>query len=291
MAVKFFGQYLIEQGVITHSALLEAIKLQDATNRKIGEVVAEMGLMSQADIARVHQAQRNEDVRFGDKAVEMGFLSEEQLQQALTRQRNSHLYIGEALVKTGGLKEEQLGEYLERFKKDQQPYLVDKVEIPAEVVNQPVWEMVADLTYKMLSRVANMEIRPGSCQLIDKLPARTMVAEIGFSGHISARYLLSVSPNSRAIIARAILQDEDIDNEPGEVLDDSVMEFINIVCGNIAAKAAQFGYQVEIAPPGLNPAAPDGIAVPDGHTGLMFPIYLSDGEIFELAIFISNNTA
>lgn len=290
MAVKFFGQYLIEQGVITHSALLKAIKLQEISNRKIGEVVYEMGLMSQVDIARVHQSQRSEDVRFGDKAVELGLISEGQLQQALTKQRNSHLYIGEALVKTGSLSEEDLAIYLERFKKDQQPYLVDRVEIPAAVANQSVWEMVADLTYKMLARVANMSIRPGECQLIESLPERTMVAEIGFSGHISARYLMSVSPNSRKIIARAILQEEDIDNEPGEVLDDSVMEFINIICGNIAAKAAQFGFQVEIEPPGLNPEAAKGIKVPTDHTGLMFPIYLSDGEIFELAVFISNNS-
>lgn len=288
MAVKFFGQFLIEQGAINHSTLLKAIELQESTNRKIGEVLIEMGLMTQLEIAKVHQSQRSEDVRFGDKAVEMGFLTQEELQQALTRQKNSHIYIGEALIKVGGITKNDLDHYLEMFKKDQQPYMVDKIEIPAEIANLSIWEMVADLTYKMLSRVADMSFRPGACRIIEALPTRTMVAEIGFSGSLSARYLMTVSPNSRKVIARAILQEEDVDNEPIEVLDDSVMEFVNIVCGNIAAKAAQSGLQLEISPPGVHLQSNDDILVPDAHTGLMFPIYLNDGEIFELAIFINN---
>lgn len=289
MPVKFFGQFLIERRAINRSTLLKAIDLQESSNLKIGEVVFEMGLMSQIDIAKVHQTQRREDVRFGDKSIELGYLTTEQLQQALTKQRNSHLYIGEALIKIGGLSKKDLESNLELFKKDQQPYMVEKIEIPAEVSDQPIWELVADLTYKMLARVAGMSFRPGACQVIESLPARTLVAEMGFAGSVSARYLLTVSPNSRMVIARAILQEEDIDNEPIEVLDDSVMEFINIICGNIAAKAAQYGTQIDISPPGLHPEADSGITVPENHTGLMFPIYLSDGEIFELAVFINND--
>ncbi|MCF6178265.1 MAG: chemotaxis protein CheX [Geopsychrobacter sp.] len=286
MAVKFFGQFLIEQNAITHSALLRAIELQEDTNLKIGKIGHEMGLMSQVQIAKVNQAQRNEDTRFGDKAVALGFLSAAQLQQALTKQKNTHIYLGEALVKTGGLKEADLKIYLNRFKEDQRPYMVDKIEIPAGVAHQPIWEMVADLTNKMLVRIASMSIRPGACQIIEELPARTLVAEIGFSGSVSARYLLTASPTTRKIIARAILQEDDIEGEPVEMLDDSVMEFINIVCGNIAAKAAQLGFQIDITPPKTHPPQMTGLAVPEKHTGLMFPIYLSDGEIFELAIFI-----
>ncbi len=289
MAVKFFGQFLIEQGAINHLSLLKAISLQEETNRKIGAVVYEMEMMSQVNIAKVHQSQRNADTRFGDKAVEMGFLTHEQLQQALVRQRNSHIYIGEALVKVGALSKEGLERYLLKFKEDQKPYAVEKVEIPKGISNQEIWEMVADLTKKMLVRVADISFRPGPCQIIDNLPSRTMVAEIGFSGSVSARYLLTSSQNSRNFIARAILQEDDIEHEPIAILDDSVMEFINIVCGNIAAKAAQSGFQINISPPKTHQQSEHGIAVPEKHTGLMFPIYLSDGEVFELAIFVKDD--
>ena len=169
--------------------------------------------MTQVEIAKVHQSQPNEDTRFGDKAVEMGFLTEDQLQQALTRQRNCHIYIGEALIKTGGLEKESLDRYLVQFKSDQQPNMVDKIALPAGITNQPIWEMMADLTNKMLTRVAGMSFKPGDCEVIAKLPTRNMVAEIGFSGNVSARYLLTTTPSSRKIIARSILQEEDIDSD------------------------------------------------------------------------------
>ncbi len=285
MAVKFFGQFLVEQDLISAADLLKAIELQESTNRKIGELVCDLGLMTPGQVDQVHQVQRHEDIRFGDKAIELGFLTEEQLQQALTLQRNSHLYIGEALVKTGAFAEKELDDYLERFHRDQQPYRTGKIELPDEVGHQPVWELVADLTYKMLIRVANINYHPDNCRLVDQLPPRPLVAQIHFNGDLDAQYLLSASPNSRRLIARSILQQEDIDDETTEILDDAVLEFANIACGNIAAKAAQFGFQLDITPPAIHPQATTGICVPDDHIGLLFPIHMSDGEQFELAIF------
>lgn len=135
-------------------------------------------------------------------------------------------------MNTGALPEAELANLFARFKPDQQPCLVDKVEIPPNISNRSIWAMVAGLIYKMLTRVADKEIRSGECRLIKKMPSRTMVAEIGFSGSISARYLFSVTPNNRQVIARAILQKGDVE--------------------------------------------------------LLFPILLSDGEVLELAIFISD---
>lgn len=289
MAVKFFGQFLIEKGAVTRMALLQAVDLQEKTNLKFGEMVIEMSLMTVADVARVHQAQRSEDLHFGDMAVKLGVISDDQVQQVLTRQRNSHLYIGEALIKVGALSEQELENYLQEFKQDQLAYVSEKVEIPAGVPHQPIWEMVADLTYKMLTRVAGISFRPGPCTIIKKLPRRPIIAEMGFSGSVSARYLLSVSESTRNLVAKAILDEESVENESIEVLDDSVKEFINIVCGNIAAKAAQLGHSIDITPPEMRTDSNTGINVPQDHTGLMFPIYLSDGEVFELTIFVPEN--
>lgn len=286
MAVKFFGQFLIEEGAITRQSLLQAIDLQEKTNLKFGDMVIEMSLMTTAEAARVHRAQRSEDLLFGDMAVKLGYLTDDQVQQVLSRQRNNHLYIGEALIKVGALSEAGLETYLQQFKQDQVPYISEKIEIPAAVPHRPIWEMVADLTYKMLTRVAGMSFRTGPCTVIDKLPKRPIIAEMGFSGEVSARYLLSVSESTRNLVAKAILNEETVENEDVEILDDSVKEFVNIVCGNIVAKAAQLGHSIDITPPEMRQDGASGVDVPMGHTGLMFPIYLTDGEVFELTIFI-----
>ena len=288
MAVKFFGQFLIEKGAVTRTELLKAIDLQERTNLKFGELVVEMGMMTAVDIARVNEAQRHEDMHFGDMAVKLGILTEDQVQQVLTRQRNNHLYIGEALVQVGALQPDEVEKYLKEFKEDQLAYIAEKIEIPAGVPHPPIWEMVADLTYKMLTRVAGISFRPGPCAVVEKLPQRPIIAEMGFSGSVSACYVLSVSENLRSMVAKAILDEESVDNEPIEVLDDSVKEFINIVCGNISAKASQLGHSINITTPELRNGNDGNLEVPADHTGLMFPIYLSDGEVFELTIFVAH---
>ena len=97
MAVKFFGQYLVEKGIVTRDALVQAIELQENRNLKLGEMTVAMGCCSQADIDRAHQHQLTKDMKLGDLLVELGILTLNQLKDVLVRQKNSHLYIGEAL--------------------------------------------------------------------------------------------------------------------------------------------------------------------------------------------------
>ena len=285
MAVKFFGQFLVEKGLVTREKLLEAIELQDRTNLKFGEMALTMGLINDADVERVHDAQRSEDLRFGDMTVKLGILSEEHMKQVLTRQKNNHLYIGEALVQVGALQQDQVPGLLDQFKADQAPYMVDRVEIPAGVPDAEVWEMAADLTYKMLTRVANLEFRPAPCQMVDSLPSADVVAAMDFSGSVTARYLIAVPSKVQTEIAKAILKEEDVSTEPKEVLDDTVMEFINIVCGNIAAKGAQLGRTMEISPPWLI-EKPNELSVPEGQVGLLLPVHLASGGQAAVALFI-----
>jgi CheY-specific phosphatase CheX len=278
MAVKFFGQFLVEKGHITSAALLKAIALQESANLKFGEMALSMGLITSADIDRVHDAQRKEDLQFGDMCVKMGILSTKQLQEVLTKQKNSHLYIGEALVKVGAVCADDLSKYLEAFKVDQAPYMVDKVSIPAGVPDPSLWELAADLTYKMLTRVANLTVRQGKCLLVQRFEANDTVVAIQISGSARAWFMLSVSTDVRSAIARALLKSDDVSGESEDMLNDTVMEFANIVCGNFAAKAAQMGKTLEISPPEI---LNDIGIVPmhAGDKGLLFPVYIADGLI------------
>lgn len=277
MAVKFFGQFLVEQGVISRETLLKAIELQESTNKSIGDIAIEMKLMTQADVEQVNLAQRTEDLRFGDMAVKLGFLTADTLQQALRKQSDSHLYIGKAIILVGGLTEEQLEKYLGDFKADQSQYATDRVQLPAGVKQQPLWEMMADLSYKMLTRVARLTFRPVPCELINRLTSSHIVAAMDFTGDIRCRYVFSASEDIQIQIAKAILSQEDVSHEPKEVLDDTLMEFINVVCGNIVAKSVQLGIKLDILPPELLESK-DGIEIPAGYTALNFPICLASGN-------------
>lgn len=288
MAVKFFGQFLVEQSIVSRDALIKAIDLQDQKNLKLGEMAVDMGFITQADIERAHNAQMSKDMRLGDLLVEMGFLTLTQLNDVITRQKNTHLYIGEALVQIGALNSESLQKHLADFKADQAQYVSDRIELPVELANGKIWEMTADLTYKMITRVLDLQFRPGKCLVAEVLPPNFMMAAMDFSGDVEARYLVSVSEGLQKSVAKAILHEESVDGEPVEVLEDTVMEFVNVVCGNVAAKASQSGVIMNINPPvTIHPPA-TGLPVPEGHTALCFPIHIEDGEKMDLILLIKN---
>lgn len=282
MPVKFFGQYLREQGAVTREGLLKAIALQDSVNLKFGDMARTMGLLTDADIERVHDAQRTKDLQFGDLCLSLGILTREQMDQVLARQKSTHMYIGEALVKVGAVPEAELARHLEAFKADQAPYRVEAVAIPNGVPHAGLWEITADLTYKMFSRVINLTFRRGACAAISSMAANDVVVSMGLRGPVNARYVLSVSPGVRDQIARTMLKESDVSAEAYEVLVDAVMEFMNIICGNIAARAAQPGRLIEITPPEIVRAP---LSVTAGGTALLFPLHTAEERV-EAAVFI-----
>ena len=287
MAVKFFGQYLVEKGIVSSETLLKAIELQESTNLSFGETAIAMQLMNTADVERVNMAQRGEDLRFGDMAVKLGILSEEQVRHVLTRQKNDHIYIGESLVRVGGLTPGELEIRLGEFKAEQALYATDKVAIPAGAPFPQFLEIAADLTYKMLTRVALLNCRPDLPVVADRLEPNDVIAAMDLYGDINARYFISVSTAIQKKIARAILSEENVDGEPQEVLEDTVMEFVNVVCGNLVAKAAQIGINIDIAPPEITDGS-EGATPLLGQTGLLFPVALAEGGEVTMAIFIKD---
>ena len=286
MAVKFFGQFLVEQGIVTNEALLNAINLQDKNNLKLGEMAVSMGLITPEDIQRAHNAQMSKDMRLGDLLVEMGFLTLDQVNDVATRQKNTHLYIGEALVQIGALTNDGLQKQLDAFKVDQAQYVSSSIELPVTSSNSKIWEMTADLTYKMITRVLDLRFRPGKCTLATAVSPNFMLAAMDLSGDVEARYLISVSEGLQKSIAKAILSEESVDNETVEVLEDTVMEFVNVVCGNVAAKASQMGVIMNINPPVTVHPPTGGLPIPDGYTALSFPIHIEDGDTMEMILLI-----
>jgi CheY-specific phosphatase CheX len=281
----FFGQYLVERNIVSRELLLQAIALQEQTNLSFGDTAVALGLLTAANADRINQAQRSQDLRIGDLSVQMGLLTEPQVMTILAEQKKRHLYIGEAVVKVGGLSAEDLERYLKEFKEDQAKYATDSVSIPAGVPQPELWEMMADLTYKMLTRVARVTFHSEPCRICLSLPEYPVIAAMDITGDITVRYLFGCTPGLQAKIARAILTTDDVSGEDQEVLDDTIMEFINVVCGNIVAKAVQMGKRIDISPPELLNAAEKQQIIPSTRC-LAFPVNLADGDAGTLVLVI-----
>jgi len=286
MNIKFFGQYLLDRGAVSVEQLLKAVELQESVNLKFGQTALALKLFSESDLTRIHEAQRSEDLKFGDLAQKLGILDQAQVGQILVQQQRYHLRIGDALVRTGALDAEELPGLLEEFRNSQALYSTSQTEIPRGVLHPEIWEFCADLSAKMFLRVAGVECRVGECSLVERVPAAPLVAAVVLAGSVSATYHLGVSQQVRDRIARALLMADDLEGESLELLEDTVLEFANVVCGNVAAKACQYGKEVEILPPFALKPGSEGVAVPAQSHGLFFPLHLADGGRAELTIFV-----
>lgn len=101
MAAKFFGQFLLEKGLISSAQLLRALDLQRGSNPVLGELAVEHGMLTGAQAKVINERQRREDRRFGDLAQSMGLLTGDEVTRLLDEQKARRKLFGEILVEEG----------------------------------------------------------------------------------------------------------------------------------------------------------------------------------------------
>ncbi len=290
MGIQFFGEFLIDRWVITRGQLIEALELQEYRNLKFGEVAMQKKYLSEEQVKRINDEQKRQDIQFADLAVALGELNEAQAREILTLQKNNHLFLGESLLELGHVTEDILERELSIFKEEQARYALEKVEILDEVPGSLVLEVSVDLTRKMFHRVVGLLLKVGPGQIEKEAgtvsEARDLHLTVGISyiGSTSVLYLLSVSSELAVTIATSMLR-EDASDEPEEVIEDAVREFANMVCGNAAAKLAQLGQEVDIAPPETYTVLP---SAPADKVVVAFPAHLTEGEL-DLRFFVPSS--
>lgn len=116
MFTQFFGNYLLNQRLVSPEQLTEALELQKTTRLKLGVLAINAGYMTAEQVEEVHNAQQRMDKRIGDIAVEMGFLTNEQVEELLSSQKSGHLLLGQALVDRGYMTTAQFEQAMRSYK-------------------------------------------------------------------------------------------------------------------------------------------------------------------------------
>ena len=116
MFTQFFGNYLLNQKLVSTWQLTEALKLQKTTRLKLGVLAINAGYMNSQQVEEVHRAQARIDKRIGDIAVDMGYLTVEQVEELLSTQKTGHLLLGQALVDKGYMTTRQFESALNSYK-------------------------------------------------------------------------------------------------------------------------------------------------------------------------------
>jgi hypothetical protein len=258
MSVKFFGQFLIEQGEVDAGHVREALDLLGRTNRSLGEVAVDAGMMSNDDVERVSRAQRGNDRPFGDLAVELDMLTSEQLVECLRLQAESRLKIGEALVHLGHLPAERLGQLLDAFKVDQAAYeLGPLAQLPDPLANNRVAPYVLDLLPKFCMRMGRINVKVGDAQVLGEAPAWPIRISLPVHAHRGLDVTLVGDRDFCARLASGTsgIPEPKLDHD---LVMDGVGEFLNVLAGNAISALERSGVQAELGIPDHDAELADG---------------------------------
>jgi hypothetical protein len=273
MGVKFFGQFLIEQGVADADKIREALALMDAENRSLGELAVAGGILTAEEAAKVNAQQRHCDIPFGALAAEMGLLSEEQVDYLINFQEQTRLRIGQALVRLNYLHNEQLHRLLVQYESEQAQFRPGKVALPAGLEEHQLATMIVDLLPKLLMRIARIGAKMGKGELVAPVPNYAVRVAVTVRGDVKmlicllgdeefSLQLAGATENFDAARRQAARTDHTL-------LADGVGEFLNVLAGNAMGLLERKRITTELEPP---------VARPKLESGYLFELAVSVGK-------------
>ncbi len=258
MGVKFFGQFLIEQGEVDAGQLREALDLLDETNRTLGQIAVDEGVLTRDGAEEVNRAQRHTDKSFGDLAVELRLMDHSALVACLRIQRESRLMVGEALVRLGHVAADRLPTLLDAFKSDQAPYAVGvRFQLPDPLANNRIAPYVLDLLPKFSRRIADITVKVGEPQVLAELPPFPFRISLPIHSYRSLEITLV---GDRAFCARIAAATSGLDERALDpsLLRDGVGEFLNVLCGNAMSALDRDGVETRLGVPDYDAELTDG---------------------------------
>jgi hypothetical protein len=273
MGVKFFGQYLIEQGVVDSEQLRAALKLMDAENRSLGELAEAGGILTAEEAEKVNAQQRYSDIPFGELAVEMGLLSDEQVEYLIGFQEQTRLRIGQALVRLDSVSNAELLQLLVRFENEQALFRIGNVALPDGLENNTLAATVLDLLPKLLVRVARIGVRIGKEQGATEIPDYPVRIAVAVTGDMGLKICLLGDEEFSLQLAGATAGFDESRREAARrnfvLLADGVGEFLNVLAGNAMGMLERKKVNTELEPPHCDPE-------------------LDSGYLFDLAVSVGN---
>jgi hypothetical protein len=256
VSVKFFGQFLFENGVVDRRQLKDAGDLMYWINRRIGELAAKMGYMTRQEVDRIHRAQRSSDMPFGELAIELGLLTREQVEELLAEQSTRQLRLGEALIELGYLEEDRLKQLLERFDADQAAYKPENLRTPDPLRGSTLFGLVLDQVPRIAMRTALLPVKIGAYRdwtagagyeykasisiRAEEVLDLGIAADEGFMKAVAAAdegFMKAVASATRGP------EDDELDRE---ALADMLLAFLNILAGGARSSLEDRGKTVEI---------------------------------------------
>ena len=122
MYTQFFGNFLLNNRVVSPDQLLEALTEQTGERLKLGTLAIDAGYMTADEVDSIVVMQTHEDKMFGELAIDMGYLTPEQVENLVGRQVPDYLILGEKLIEKGYVTNQEFENLLLKYQSENDIY-------------------------------------------------------------------------------------------------------------------------------------------------------------------------
>lgn len=260
MFTQFFGNYLLNSGLVSPEKLSEALGKLSETKLRLGVLAINAGLMTAQQVDRVHAEQQKVDKRIGELMVEMGYATDEQIESLLRTQPSAHLLLGQTLVNDGVMTNSQFESALNSYKAemgisdeelnsadigDARP-LVNKFYPFEDADNSAYLKGYIFLLFKNLVRFIGDDFAPlGAEELYDRISGSCLGQEI--SGGVKAITLIDADDDTLIEFASRFSGEKLTEND--DYTRDCINEFLNLHNGLFAVNLSnEKGFDIDLSP-------------------------------------------
>ncbi len=263
MAAKFFGLFLLENGLLTSDQLLRAVDEPRTPEVSLSIRGIDAGLVSADEAAMLDELAASTNSPWEELAVEKGLLTEAQVTELRSTPIQDRLHLGTALIEEGILTKKALGEQLSAFHQEAKEISGIIAELYHGLPSAAVLEAITGVTVRMFQRMLHAFVKPSSLRI--NPPRYTPCAYIiqqELKGDFTGIVCLNISAEMLKIVAGRLLamEVEDID---ADALD-GAGEFINVISGNVCGLLSNTGIHVEIGPPTVSVCKNGALDLGDG---------------------------
>ncbi len=282
MLDRLIGNFLVEQGLITRTQLLEAYKIQEQSRAKLGVIAVAEKLMTIAQAEQVNTLQSTMDKKFGDIAIEKGYLAENQVARLLELQGNTYLIFLQAVVDLGLLTMDKLEKAEEDYQKlhgftesDMAALKTGDVEQAVPIfldTDDPVYKGMFSMGVKNMYRLVDTHVYIGKAYT-----ARAIKDEVlgyqAFHGDQQAVVAISGKYDDVRKMAISYTKEEFIETKEDAL--DAICELINCINGLYATEKSRQDTRIELDPPNFNVSYAEALS----EEMIVLPVYICGGEV------------
>lgn len=259
MYTQFFGNFLLNKGVIDTEQLMDALKIQAAAHQKLGTLAIHAGYMSANEVEDVYIMQTHYDKRFGELAIQLGYLTQKQVNELLALQLPDYMKLGQVLVEKNLITNTDLENLVAEYRSAYEIYdlnlvieqqeLVDKL-LSSFCSNENIKEpdrVVPYLTlfFNNLIRFIGEDFTPLEIIPIPEVPTNFCVSQ-----QVKDTILSAMDMEPQTAIAFACKYVDDTFTEFDEYVMASVEDFLNLHNGLYTVNMSNdYSIELNLEPP------------------------------------------